>query len=379
VAFNLQTMRVYKKTFVEDVMLTPSLIRQCVKGLQNLLALALFAGALLIPLYALTAPFSSTLDVDKSSSTGPQKIHLIISVDWEGFSLDESNLEAFRRFRNDYPEVKIVHFLNAAYFYTPGVDPEIIKNKIRSVIRPGDELGLHIHALETLLTEAGVSYREGETFWGRSESEPINGVRGHDLPLTMFTQDEVRKLIKQSVSTLHQYGFNNLKSFRAGGWAASKEVLNALVLEGFKIDSSAVSSDIVKLVTGKDSPLYKNIVHKLWPEISVRSTEPYEIKTENGSIIEIPNNFGLADYLSGRGLYVQFEKLMNSIEFSEDKPIIVHYGFHQETAQMYLGEVRRAIESLRRYQDSYRVEMKSKTFEDLQVSPFNVKACARAL
>jgi hypothetical protein len=259
------------------------------------------------------------------------------------------------------------------------VDPEIIRKKISSVIRPGDELGLHIHALETLLTEAGVTYREGETFWGRSESEPINGVRGHDLPLTMFTEEEVRKMIRQSVSTLHKYGFHNIKSFRAGGWAASKVVLNALVLEGFRIDSSAVTSDIVKLVTGKDSPLYKNIVHKLWPEISVMSTEPYEIKTQSGSIIEIPNNFGLADYLSGKGLYVQFEKLMNKIEFSEEKPVIVHYGFHQETAQMYLGEVRSAMESLKRYNQTYRVEIKSKTFEDLQLKPFNIRACARAL
>jgi hypothetical protein len=304
------------------------------------------------------------IGVAHANTADTQQVHLMISVDWEGFSLEDHNLESFKKFRDDYPEVKIVHFLNAAYFLAEGADPEVVKKKISSVIRPGDELGLHIHALEPLLKAAGVEFRETETFWGRSQSEAINGMRGHDVPLTLFTEQEMRKLIRTSVKILNKNGFNNLKSFRAGGWSASPEVLSALVAEGFEIDSSAVTSDIVKLVTGTDSPLYKNIVNKLWKETSIMSTEAYPIKTAHGVLREVPNNFGLADYISGKGVFLNFKKLIDKTDFNSGKPINVHYGFHQETATQFIGEVRVAVDSIHNYIQSYRIELRSKTFED---------------
>lgn len=312
-----------------------------------------------------------------AQNTAVQKINLIISVDWEGFSLEDHNLEAFQKFRNDYPDIKLIHFLNAAYFLNEGTDNNIVKKKMLSVIRPGDELGLHIHALETLLKASGVEYRDGETFWGREKSQPINGIRGHDIPLTLFTEDEIRKLIRTSVKILDQYGFKNLTSFRAGGWAASPQVLNALVLEGFKVDSSAVTPDIVKLVTGAESPLYKNIVNKLWNQTRFSSDTAYILKTTSGSLIEVPNNFGLADYITGKGVFKAFKSYMDQIDFTKGRPVNIHYGFHQETAAAYINEVRFAIDSIKKYMSTYQMELNSKTFLDLNsdISHDKIKSC----
>jgi hypothetical protein len=304
-----------------------------------------------------------------------QLINLIISVDWEGFSLEDHNLEAFKKFRDSYPQIKIVHFLNAAYFLQPDAAADVIRTKMNSVIREGDELGLHIHAFETLLKAAGVAYRESETFWGRKTSDPIFGVRGHDVPLTLFSEEEIRKLIRMSVQILEKNGFRKLNSFRAGGWAASPEVLSALIKEGILVDSSAVPPEIIKNVTGGDLPLYNNIVNKLWKDTNIQSDTAYEINTSVGKIVEIPNNFALADYFSGIAVFRTFKNLLEKLDFTSGRPVNFHYGFHQETAAQYIGEVRYALDHIFNYIQAYRIEMNSITFQEARVISDQLPYC----
>jgi hypothetical protein len=311
-----------------------------------------------------------------ASASVTQDINLIISVDWEGYSLEDYNLEAMRKFRDDYPNIKIVHFLNAAYFLKKGIKLSTITKKIKSVIRKGDELGLHIHPFETLLKASGVSYKEGQTFWGRSESVPINGVRGHDLPLSLFNEAELRLLIRTSIHILEKNGFKNLRSFRAGGWSASPEVLSALVKEGIFIDSSAVSPAIIRNLVGRDSPLYKDIVNKYWANTTIQSANTYEIETSAGKILEIPNNFALADYITGISVFKNFKIFINAIDFSSEHPVNLHYGFHQETAAQFIGEVRSAIDNIAKYISAYQIELYSKTFQDLVVKKRKRRVCS---
>ncbi|HEY8272474.1 MAG TPA: hypothetical protein VIG33_16395 [Pseudobdellovibrionaceae bacterium] len=312
-----------------------------------------------------------------ASGNGNQQINLIISVDWEGFSLEDANLEAFRKFREDYPEVKIVHFLNAAYFLQKGADAPSIQKKINSVIRPGDELGLHIHAFETLLEAAGVKYREDYNFWGREKSKPINNVRGHDVPLSIYSESEIRKIVRTSLNILEENGFKNLKSFRAGGWAASPEVLNALVKEGLTIDSSAVPPEIVKNVTGEETPLYSKIVNKLWQQTTVQSDTAYEIKTETGTIVEVPNNFGLADYITGEEVFEKFKVLFDNLDFNSNRPVNIHYGFHEETAAQFIGRVRYAIDKIKEHVQAYRVDINPKSLRELKLTSGSALSCER--
>ena len=87
------------------------------------------------------------------------KIYLTISVDWEGRDLDLSNLKVMEEFRNEHPQLPILHFLNAAYFTKTNADSEEVNRKIRSGLRDQDELGLHIHAWKSIVEASGVSYR----------------------------------------------------------------------------------------------------------------------------------------------------------------------------------------------------------------------------
>lgn len=309
------------------------------------------------------------------TSEAKTDLTLYISVDWEGYSLEEHNLASYRRFRDEYPEIKIVHFLNAAYFLKPGLKflkeyrNNKIKKQIESVIRPGDEFGIHVHATETLLQEASVEFRETETFWGKEKSTAIDGIRGHDVPLTLFTEEEIVRILEASIKILHENGFGNLTSFRAGGWAASAQVMNALAKVGILVDSSAVPPAIVESVMGTERPLYKNVVNKLWNEIRFDATESFLIKTPYGVINEVPNNFGLADYLSPEVVFNEFKKMMEELRFSESKrSLTLHYGFHQETATMHIDRVKTLIDYLRQYvQENDQLNLVSKTFSNLNL------------
>jgi hypothetical protein len=297
------------------------------------------------------------------------QVRVIISVDWEGLTLNEVNIEAMKNFRNNFPNVKMVHFLNAAYFLKPGVNKSEIAKQIKAVLRSGDEIGLHIHAIETLLEASHVAYRENETFYGKNVSDVIDGIRGHDVPLSLFTEDELRRIIRTSIKILHENGFNKasgyneIQSFRAGGWVASSEVLSALAAEGFKIDSSAVPPDIVKMVFGEEGNLYK-IVNKLWSGVSTENAKTLDIQTRHGVIHELVNNFGLADYISGSGVYNRFIKLYTSSQRDVSHPLIVHYGFHQETAAQFLPNVKEAILKIQNYLSQYRVDFAYETLEE---------------
>lgn len=302
------------------------------------------------------------------ASTGERPVlnfNIFTTVDWEGYSLDPANLSAFSRFRDNHPEVRVVHFLNAAYFTKSGVDEADIAAKIQSVFRPGDEWGLHLHALESLLKASGVAFREGQTFWGDSESKAILGERGHDVPLSLFSVDELRKLIRTSLEILHKNGFKDIHSFRAGGWIASPEVLEALVHEGITIDSSAVSTEIVGLVAGPKMPLY-TINKKLWPNQTYLQHEPYQIQTPAGSIVEIPNNIALADYVDGEKAFELFDKLYAK-NLGHKNNVNFNFGFHQETAAAFLPRLEHLLKKIALFQQQYMVTTAYRTFSELDL------------
>ena len=76
---------------------------------------------------------------------GCRGVHVVVSVDWEGTRFNAEDLAAFRQFREDFPSVRLTHFLNAAY-YTQ-LAPDDVRaalnatEQIRSVLREADEIG----------------------------------------------------------------------------------------------------------------------------------------------------------------------------------------------------------------------------------------------
>lgn len=298
----------------------------------NYLAMLMPIGLALIGPRTLIAQSSDTPESNA-------RVIVTISVDWEGVHLLEPNLKAFEAFRENFPNVPLTHFLNAAH-YCRGESAESITKKIRRVIREEDEVGLHIHCWRSLVETAEVKYRNKPTFWGKHvpvRTNP-NGDEGHEIELTAYTANEVEKVAAKSVEILEENGFDISNSFRAPGWVASKEVLEGIRKAGFKVDSSSTDRTWHKDELGKFR-IYGRL-QELWPEVN-QHTQPYEISTASGTLLEMPDTGALADYITSDEMDFHLKEVIARTKKGETR--FAHFGFHQESAERFLPRLTNSL------------------------------------
>lgn len=276
------------------------------------------------------------------------KIAVVVSVDWEGRSLLPENLQVISAFRERHPDVPMQHFLNAAYYTRPGIDPVQTTHAIRQALRPGDQHGLHLHAWHSLVSAAGVVARSGPRFlegdapvpkapddWGFYPAED-----GYDVPIEHFDVDELDRLVRTCVAILLAHGFRRPICFRAGGWMSGPRVQAALMRNEFTLDCSAVNPQLSIRRFG-DIPLCRWLTH-LWPTIE-ETSQPYLMSTPAGGLWQVPNNAGLVDYTSVNELMSIFEQNVARSRQRGGASQILSTGFHQETARKFLNRLDEAI------------------------------------
>lgn len=278
------------------------------------------------------------------ATAAPAEIDVIVSVDWEGEDLLDLNLQAMEEFRREFPRIPLVQFLNAAYYTAPGSDPDVTTAKIRRGLGACDEIGLHIHGWQDLFEAsfraAGLnssSFKDSPAFWGpRSQPLGREGRRGHDVPIKEYSTRELRAVVRFSLQTLRENGFQQpIQSFRAGGWMADGNVFEAITSEGFRVESSAITPAFLQArIDG--SPLF-TYVNELWGPGGLHPTEaataPYSIFP---GLIEVPGAL-FADYVTDADLPRVLEPLL---EQAGDARPILHLSFHQETAAQFLHVMR---------------------------------------
>jgi hypothetical protein len=289
-----------------------------------------------------------------ADAIGQGKVRIVVGVDWEGDDLQPENLQAMKDFRRDFPQIPLQHFLNAAYYTKHQADAARVTKAIRSVLLPGDEHGLHIHAWRTLVESSAVKFRRGPSFVIDGFSIADCAIDcGQEIALTGYTTSELRKIIARSVEILTGKGFNRPRSFRAGGWQADDNVLDALAAEGFTLDSSATDAEFLKPSWGKYN-LY-GFVAKLWSDTKPTS-QPYIYQTPSGlKILELPNNGCLSDYMTGSEMLGVFQSNALILKKNPQKDVYLSIGFHQESAAEYLPRLRGAIKLIRRHSARYKI------------------------
>ena len=287
---------------------------------------------------AAASPFfgGSSWRAKPAAPTKPE-VRVVVSVDWEGSGFDDDDLESFVQFRDDFPNVPLTQYLNAAY-YTRLAPDDVAgavssSDKIRSVLRDGDEIGLHVHADNHLLHAAGVAPKRFPSW------DHLPDMTGHSVPLSSFSEDEVRQIVAFSCRTLVQQGFDRPRAFRAGGWHASGSVLRALDAQGFVTDSSEVPPDYL--------PGNFGIVQDLWPN-ATRVSQPRRLNVDGG-LVEVPNNGCLADYVTSEEMLDSFAAVASAAAgnpCSSQQPAVLSLGFHQETAAKFLPRLREALHQI---------------------------------
>jgi len=295
------------------------------------------------------------------------KIFITISVDWEGRDLDQRNLTAMSSFRQRFRTLPLLHFLNAAYFTRPYQDAAKAREKILSVMRPVDETGLHIHSWKSLVEASGVDYRHYPKWTPRiyHESQVLSCAYsdcGHEVPLWAYSSAEIRKIVRFSKDMLVRKGFDSPVSFRAGGWMADTKVLEVIASEGFRFDSSSVPTVLFgNQLNGYAIPGW---AEQLWPGMSPAS-QPWPIFYGDQTLIEMPDNGCLSDYMTGEEMVKVFQKNRELWESRPDQDVYIHFGFHQETAQYYLERLIYALDRILNEAKSDNLPVYFTTFSDL--------------
>ncbi len=169
------------------------------------MALSIKAIFLLI-LYSVFLP--KTWGAQALTEVQSVNLKFYITVDWEGVDfnsgiLSERDLRRLERFRERFPDIPMIHFLNAAYYTNGELSEEEVTRRLNRVIKPIDEIGLHLHPWENLTDQAGVKFINGPTYFGESESpyegrgssSYPQGHRGGDVPLWAYSKEDIRKRI----------------------------------------------------------------------------------------------------------------------------------------------------------------------------------------
>lgn len=259
-------------------------------------------------------------------------IKIFVTVDWEGWSLDDENIEAMQAFRRQYPYIPLMQLLNPVYLLRPNIDVAVEAEKIRATFLPSDAMGLHVHGWKSLLDACDVPFQEAPSFAGGSD-DCTAGDCGYAVSLEYaYSADDLTKLIACSANLLEAQGFARPRYFRAGGWQLGQKLAGALEANQFVLDSSRTDARLLTTKWAENSGLVK-MVKALHPEASVLD-QPYPL---TANVMEYPNNGSLADYTDTQQLVAIFNTLIE-----HNKRVLV-LGFHQETAFTYLKHLQEAI------------------------------------
>jgi hypothetical protein len=270
-----------------------------------------------------------------NNSAENNSITVYLTVDWEGWSLDEENLQAIRDFRVRHPQIPMLHLLNPVYYLRPGVDAQAITALIRSTLLPIDTIGLHLHGWKTLLLACQLPYRTTPSFADTDVACPGKEC-GYTVSLEhAYSATELEKLIACSTALLTDQGFTRPRHFRAGGWQFGPKLASALQQNGFNWDSSRIDAGLLLPKWSEESGLVQ-LLRLLHGDASIFD-QPRQLLP---GLVQFPNNAGLMDYTSTEQLLTIFRLLLDA-----KKPVMVT-GFHQETAFVYLDNLEDAIRQM---------------------------------
>lgn len=258
---------------------------------------------------------------------------VLVTVDWEGYSLEAENIAEMQRFRQQFPEIPIVQLLNPAYFVRDQVNVNHIQQAIQSTLLPRDVQGLHIHAWKSLVDYCQVPFQHQPSF--SPENEVCNPDKdcGYTVSLELaYSENALRQLVACGQQIMLDNGFEKPVYFRAGGWQGGPKLTAALIQNGFVWDSSTIAADLLTTRWHVDSALIR-ILKRLHPDATPLD-QPYQV---NAQLIEYPNNAALADYTTTAQLITLFKALL------DQGGHVMVLGFHQETAVDYLPRLSAAI------------------------------------
>jgi hypothetical protein len=269
--------------------------------------------------------------------------YVLVTTDWD-FSDPGDNATGYQDLMHrDHPELRITHFVGPYTFTDPAVTPERQTTLVTWLLEQRDtfhdELGLHIHPYCNFVTDAGLTcVTDQSTVYTTDDT-------GYTIKLGAYGRTNMGTLLDHAATLFEQHGLNRPKTFRAGGWTATLETVQALADKGYVADTSALNWARIEEWKGKE--LYTWTMAN-WNPINDTS-QPYwpsqanvlEHTDPTMPLLEVPDNGVMIDYVSLNEMNGIFDANWNGQPLTA--PITLTMGFHPATPGFTEAEYQRVI------------------------------------
>ncbi len=244
------------------------------------------------------------------------------TVDWEGYDVKDSVLEAFSSISQKYT-LPITQFFNPRIYIDPTV-ATFRRNQLTNWVKArasqnGDEIAMHMHMQYDMVRAAGVDPVSSPR-WG-------TGQDGYDVLSLNYNFDQFGQILKWGLQTFAAQGLPVPKGFRAGGWFANLDTLKAEAALGFTYDSS-----------GREEYTFGSKKIK-GPWTLPHTTQPYKPSTTNQNssqpapnldLWEMPDNGNDSYWFSQKDLIDRFYANYTNPGHEIANPTLVTYLSHPD-------------------------------------------------
>jgi len=257
--------------------------------------------------------------------------YVLVTTDWDFSDPGDTVIEYQNRMHDEHPDIRITHFVGP-YTFT---DPEVAAPR-RQVLADWlveqrdvhhDEIGLHIHPWCHFVESAGLT-----CIVDQSTTMAMDPT-GYTIKVAAYDRQQFGTLLDHASTLFEQHGLNRPKTFRAGGWTADLNTLNALNDKGFTADTSALNWARIEEWEGKE--LYRWNMEN-WAPIDDTS-QPYFPSTTDVltsavptmSLLEVPDNGVMIDYVTLPEMTGLFDANWNGEPLAAPSTLMM--GFHPST------------------------------------------------
>lgn len=258
-------------------------------------------------------------------------------------------IENWRKLLSKYG-AKATFFLSTNCFSAKGQEYNKIIKQLRSLLKGGHEIGLHMHPDSDLAVQRALNRKFRAT------------------SAKFYSKNEIHDLIKAGKQLIKKHLGINVTSFRWGNWALNADAAKALSKNGFEIDSSATPG-----ITGhkNDEMAYD------WSKVSrhypwkLNFNDYQNTKHKNSNVLEIPiatfNFLGFrlrADPANSVLLQACFDYYYENSDRSK-KPFVFVVISHSIESVHLDGSKTKVIDTMEEFLDY------SKKFKDVKFSTLN--------
>jgi hypothetical protein len=259
--------------------------------------------------------------------------YVLVSTDYDFSDPGQSAINYMERLHMDHPGMFITHFW-APYTYTDPAVTDARREELTAWIKKmhdtnHDEIALHIHPWCNFVEDAGITcITDQSTVYATDTS-------GYTIKLGAYERGPMGTLLQHAADIFNQRGLGTPKTFRAGGWTADINTLNALADNGYIADTSALNWKYIEEWQGKE--LYTWTMEH-WAPITDTSQPYYPSTTDplmsqpgaNMSMLEVPDNGVMIDYVSTTEMDGIFDANFTGAPL--EKPTTLMMGFHPSTS-----------------------------------------------